>query len=102
MDIRLDGLYKIDIDVKTHLASINLTYSNGINIRLVMPKEEAANLAEAMGRAFPKDEPLLKEYEEYKTKIKELGCEETMVPFEVWKAHREFEAMTNKIREAKG
>lgn len=101
MDIRVDGLYKVDIDVKTHLATIKLTYSNGFNIRLEMPKTEAERLAEEMERAFPKDELLLKEYEEYKTQIKEFGCEKMMVPFDVWKAHRDFEAMAKKMQEAK-
>lgn len=102
MDIRVDGLYNIDIDVKTHLATINLTYSNGFNVRLIMPKEEAKNLADAMGQAFTSDELLAKEYEEYKAQMKEYGCEKMTVSFEVWKAHRDFEAITKKTQEAKG
>jgi hypothetical protein len=102
VDIRVDGLYNIDIDVKTHLATINLTYSNGFNVRLIMPKEEAKNLADAMGQAFTSNEPTYQEYEEYKAQMKEYGCEKMMVPFDVWKAHRDFEAITKKTQEAKG
>ena len=42
------------------------------------------------------------EYKEHRAKMKEYGCDKLTVLLEVWKAHREFEAMTNKIREAKG
>lgn len=100
VEIKLEGLEEINIDTSTSRAVITLIYASGTAVRLNMAKDDAIILTEALKQGFANDHHSIQEYETYKAQMKEYGCGRMIVPYDVWKAYREYDERTKKMQEA--
>ena len=104
VEITLSSINRIDVEQGDDNTTIVFSDWRGSETTIAMGTFTAYLLTEKLNEASSAD---LKggmhiEYAEYRAKMEEYGCKKMTVPFEAWKALREFEAITKKTQEAKG
>lgn len=102
VEINLSSINRINIEQGDGSTAITFSDWRGSETTITMGTFTAYLLTEKLNEASSAD---LKggihiEYTEYRDKMKEYGCGKMTVPFVAWQALRDFDAMTNKIREA--